>query len=68
MYKQTFRKRGKMTGEFIEAIALKKNCRPSFDDGAEIQRIMEASLLSSKENRKVNIKLKSMLVFTLLMV
>ena len=56
MYKKTFRKRGKMTGEFIEAIALKKNCRPSFDDGAEIQRIMEAALLSSKENRKVNIK------------
>jgi len=56
MYKETFRKRGRMTGEFIEAIYSGKNCRPSFEEGAEIQRIMEAALLSNKENRKVDIK------------
>ena len=56
MYKETFRKNGKMTGEFINAIASGKTCRPSFEDGAEIQRILDAALLSSKENRKVDIK------------
>ena len=56
MYKETFRKRGKMTGEFIEAVASGKACSPTFQDGAEIQRILEAALLSAQENRKVEIK------------
>jgi predicted dehydrogenase len=45
-----------MTGEFIEAVASGKTCRPNFEDGAEIQRILDAALLSSQEGRKVEIK------------
>ena len=56
MYKETFRKRGQMTGEFIEAVASGKTCSPTFEDGAEIQRILDAALLSSQEGRKVEIK------------
>jgi predicted dehydrogenase len=56
MYKETFRKRGQMTGEFIEAVASGKTCRRNFEDGAEIQRILDAALLSSQEGRKVEIK------------
>ena len=56
MYKETFRKRGKMTGEFIEAVASGNNCRPDFFDGAEIQRILDAAFLSSQEGRKVEMK------------
>jgi len=55
MYKETFRKRGHMTAEFIEAVAKSKTCKPDFEDGAEIQRILDAASLSSKEGRKVEI-------------
>ncbi len=56
MYKETFRKRGQMTGEFIEAVASGKTCRPTFEDGAEIQKILDAAFLSSQEGRKVEMK------------
>ena len=56
MYKETFRKRGRMTGEFIEAVASGTSCRPSFEDGAEVQRILDAALLSARQNRKVSIE------------
>jgi predicted dehydrogenase len=56
MYKETFRKRGQMTGEFIEAVASGKTCRPTFEDGAEIQKILDAASLSSQEGRKVEMK------------
>ncbi len=56
MYKETFRVRGRMTGEFIEAVASGTPCRPSFKDGAEIQRILDAALLSAKQNRKVSME------------
>ncbi len=55
MYKETFRKLGRMTGEFVEAVASGTLCRPTFEDGAEIQRILDAALLSAKQNRKVSI-------------
>ncbi len=45
-----------MTGEFIEAVASGTPCRPSFKDGAEIQRILDAALLSAKQNRKVSME------------
>jgi predicted dehydrogenase len=45
-----------MTGEFIEAVASGKTCSPTFEDGAEIQRILDAAFLSSQEGRKVDIK------------
>ena len=56
MYKETFRKRGRRTGEFIEAVASGTSCRPSFEDGAEVQRILDAALLSARQNRKVSIE------------
>ena len=56
MYKETFRKRGRMTVEFIEAVAFGTSCRPSFEDGAEVQRILDAALLSARQNRKVSIE------------
>ena len=56
MYKETFRKRGRMTGEFIEAVASGTACRPTFEDGAEIQCILDAALLSARQNRKVSIE------------
>ena len=56
MYKETFRSRGRMTGEFIEAVASGTLCKPTFEDGAEVQRILDAALLSAKTNRKVSIE------------
>ncbi len=45
-----------MTGEFIEAVASGTSCRPTFEDGAEIQRILDAALLSAQQNRKISIE------------
>ncbi len=56
MYKETFRKRGRMTGEFIEAVASSTSCRPTFEDGAEVQRILDAALLSAQQNCKISIE------------
>ena len=56
MYKDTFRKRGQMVGDFVEAVASGTECRPNFEDGASIQRILDAALLSAAEGRKVAIE------------
>lgn len=53
LYKETFRKQGRMTGEFIEAVASGTKCRPDFEDGAEVQRILDAALLSAEQGRRV---------------
>jgi predicted dehydrogenase len=45
-----------MVGDFVEAVASGKECRPNFEDGACIQRILDAALRSSSEGRKVAIE------------
>lgn len=56
MYKETFRQHGKMTGEFIEAIRTQGSCRPDLAEGARVQRVLDAALLSSTEGRRVAIE------------
>ena len=53
-YRDVFRKEGWMTGQFIEAISMGENTFPNFQDGAFIQRILDAALLSDLEHRSVS--------------
>jgi hypothetical protein len=43
-----------MTGQFIDAIAEGKSAFPDFQEGAFIQRILDAALLSDLEHRSVS--------------
>ena len=53
-YRDVFRKEGWMTGQFIDAIAEGKSAFPDFLEGAFIQRILDAALLSDLEHRSVS--------------
>ena len=53
-YRDVFRKEGWMTGQFIDAIAEGKSAFPDFQEGAFIQRILDAALLSDLEHRSVS--------------
>ena len=50
-YRDVFRKQEFMTRAFITAAAEDKPVAPNFHDGAQIQRIIEAALLSDRERR-----------------
>ena len=53
-YRDVFRIEGLMTGQFIDAIAEGKQAFPDFQEGAMIQRILDAALLSDLEHRSVS--------------
>ena len=53
MYKACFREAGRMAGEFVQAIRSQGSCRPDFNDGLAVQRVMEAALISHREGRRV---------------
>lgn len=55
-YKDTFRTQNFMTRQFVTGIAENKTMRPNFQDGAEIQRVIDAALLSDKEKRWVDVE------------
>lgn len=55
-YKDVFRKELRMIGDWIDGIVENTAVSPNFDDGARIQRVMSAALLSAHEHRRVEIE------------
>ena len=45
-----------MIGDFIEGVRTRKTVRPDFAAGTEVQRILDAALLSHQEGRRVLIE------------
>jgi predicted dehydrogenase len=41
--------------EFVQAIEEQRDCRPSFADGVKVQAVMDAALLSAREQRWVDV-------------
>lgn len=54
-YKDIFRDHDFMARGFVSAIANNTSVEPSFQDGAKIQRYLEAALLSAQEGRRVEV-------------
>ena len=54
-YRDIFREQDNMTRGFINAIRDNSECSPDFGDGAAIQRVIDAAILSNKEQRRVSI-------------
>ena len=54
-YKDVFRDHYFMARGFVSAIANDTQAEPSFQDGARIQRYLQAALLSAKEGRRVEV-------------
>lgn len=52
-YKDLFRENDFMTREFIDAIVAERPLRPNFQDGANIQCILDAAVKSNREQRWV---------------
>jgi len=53
-YNDIFHLEGWMTGQFIDAIVKGKKVLPDFHEGAVIQRILDAALISNNENRGIS--------------
>jgi predicted dehydrogenase len=54
-YKDMFRSEGFMIQQFISAILNDTELSPTLDDGARIQRLIDAAILSDKEGRRVRV-------------
>lgn len=54
-YRDLFRKEGFMIGQFIDGIVNNEQVQPNLEDGARIQRIMEAAIQSHKTGQRVEI-------------
>ena len=52
-YRDVFRKQGLMVGQFIDAIQASTAFLPNFHDGARIQRILDAAILSHQQERRI---------------
>ena len=55
-YKDMFRQEGFMVREFIDAIADKRPLQPDFQDGLDVQCVLDAAILSHKEQRWVTLE------------
>ncbi len=55
-YRDVFRQEGHMIGDFIEGVRTGKAVRPDFAAGTEVQRILDAALMSHQQNRRVLIE------------
>ncbi len=55
-YRDIFRREEFMTRDFVTAVALNRPIRPDFHDGAMVQRLLEAAVLSDKEGRRVAVE------------
>ncbi len=55
-YRDIFRRQEFMTREFVTAVVQNKPLRPDFHDGASVQRLLEAAVLSDKEKRWVAVE------------
>jgi predicted dehydrogenase len=54
-YKDVFRQQDNMTRGFIQAIVDDTETSPDFTDGMKVQRVLDAALLSAKEQRRVQV-------------
>jgi predicted dehydrogenase len=54
-YKDIFRNHDFMARGFVSAIANDTSAEPSFQDGARVQRYLQAALLSAQEGRRVEV-------------
>ena len=54
-YKDVFREHDFMARGFVTAIADDTSAEPTFQDGARIQRYLEAALISAREGRRVEV-------------
>jgi len=54
-YKDVFRQQDNMTRGFIEAIVNGVDAEPTFTDGMNVQRVLDAALLSAKTHRRVSV-------------
>jgi predicted dehydrogenase len=54
-YRDIFRRQEFMTRDFVTAVVENRPLRPNFHDGALVQRLLEAAVLSDKEKRWVAI-------------
>ncbi|HBM52177.1 MAG TPA: oxidoreductase [Deltaproteobacteria bacterium] len=55
-YRDVFRQDGHMIGDFIEGVRTGQAVRPDFAVGTDVQRILDAALLSHQEGRRVLIE------------
>lgn len=55
-YKDVFRKELLMIGDWVDGIVEDTAVSPNFADGARIQRVMSAAILSAQEHRRVDIE------------
>jgi predicted dehydrogenase len=54
-YHHVFRDQGLMIGEWVTAALAGRPARPDFDDGARLQRVLDAAMRSSLEDRRVGV-------------
>lgn len=54
-YHHVFRDQGLMVGDWVRTAAEGRRVRPDFEDGARVQRILDAALLSHAEGRRVRV-------------
>lgn len=54
-FTHVFSKQGLMTRDFITAIAENKAFKPDFDDGASVQRVIDAALKSHQERHWIDV-------------
>jgi len=54
-YHHVFRDQGLMVGDWVRAAAMGRRVRPDFEDGARVQRILDAAILSHQEGRRVRV-------------
>lgn len=55
-YHHVFRDQGLMVGEWARAAAAGRKIHPDFADGARVQRVLDAALLSMAEGRRVRVE------------
>ncbi len=55
-YKDVFRTQDTMARAFISDIVEDRNCKPDFEDGAKVQKVIEAALKSDTEGRWVELE------------
>lgn len=54
-YRDVFRQEGHMIGEFVRGVQRHQPVAPDFAAGTEIQRVLDAGLLSHREERRVRL-------------
>lgn len=54
-YHHVFRDQGRMVGDWVRAAIARQPVRPDLADGARVQRLLDAALLSSEQGRRIRV-------------